>query len=226
MTDAYGGFYRGRRVLITGGLGFIGSNLARQLVELGADVLIIDAMLADYGGNLFNIDGIERARSSEHRRRADAEHDGRPGPKDREVIFNLAGQVSHIDSMRDPYTGSRHQLPRPAVDPRGLPRAQSRRARRVRRHTPGVRPSRLPAGGRAAPGAAGRHQRRQQVGRRVLPPALQQRLRRTRLLAPADQRLRTASAHQTQSPGLHRLVHPPGARGRRDPDFRRRLADA
>ena len=45
-------FYRGRRVLITGGAGFIGSNLARRLVDLGADVLLVDALLADYGGNL------------------------------------------------------------------------------------------------------------------------------------------------------------------------------
>ena len=59
MTDDYREFYRGRRVLITGGLGFIGSNLARQLVDLGADVLLVDSLIPDYGGNLFNIDGIE-----------------------------------------------------------------------------------------------------------------------------------------------------------------------
>jgi len=51
-------FYRGRKVMITGGLGFIGSNLARQLVDLGADVLLVDSLIPDYGGNLFNIDGI------------------------------------------------------------------------------------------------------------------------------------------------------------------------
>ena len=55
----YATFYRGRRVMITGGLGFIGSNLARQLVDLGADVLLVDSLIPDYGGNLFNIDGIE-----------------------------------------------------------------------------------------------------------------------------------------------------------------------
>ena len=51
-------FYRGRRVMITGGLGFIGSNLAHRLVQLGADVLLVDSLIPDYGGNLFNIDGI------------------------------------------------------------------------------------------------------------------------------------------------------------------------
>ncbi|TAK19706.1 MAG: NAD-dependent epimerase/dehydratase family protein, partial [Acidobacteria bacterium] len=46
-------FYRGRPVLITGGLGFIGSNLAHRLVALGADVLIVDSLIPDYGGNRF-----------------------------------------------------------------------------------------------------------------------------------------------------------------------------
>jgi len=103
MTEAYREFYRGRRVLITGGAGFIGSNLARQLVELEADVLLVDSLLDGYGGNLFNLDGIE------DRLRLNIA-DVRQGTtmaylvRDREVIFNLAGQVSHIDSMRDPET--------------------------------------------------------------------------------------------------------------------------
>ena len=59
MSQDYRDFYRGRRVLVTGGLGFIGSNLARHLVDLGADVLLVDSLLPDYGGNLFNIAGIE-----------------------------------------------------------------------------------------------------------------------------------------------------------------------
>jgi UDP-glucose 4-epimerase len=52
-------FFRGRRVMITGGLGFIGSNLARRLVDLGADILVVDSLIPDYGGNLFNVAGIE-----------------------------------------------------------------------------------------------------------------------------------------------------------------------
>src|SRR3954452_7160751 len=99
----YRDFYRGRRVLITGGLGFMGSNLARQLVDLGADVLVVDAMIEDYGGNLFNIAGIEdRLRVNIGDVRNESIMDVLV--RDREIIFNLAGQVSHIDSMRDPYT--------------------------------------------------------------------------------------------------------------------------
>jgi UDP-glucose 4-epimerase len=106
MTGAandYQSFYRGRRVMITGGLGFIGSNLARQLVALEADVLLVDSLIPDYGGNLFNIAGIEnalRVNIADVRQQSTMNYLVR----DRDVIFNLAGQVSHIDSMRDPYT--------------------------------------------------------------------------------------------------------------------------
>src|SRR5688572_3418058 len=96
-------FYRGRRVLITGGLGFIGSNLARALVDLDADVLLVDSLIPEYGGLLFNIAGIEdrlRVNVADVRQQSTMNHLVR----DREVIFNLAGQVSHIDSMRDPDT--------------------------------------------------------------------------------------------------------------------------
>jgi UDP-glucose 4-epimerase len=99
----YQEFYRGRSVMITGGLGFIGSNLARRLVELGADVLLVDSLLPDCGGNLFNIDGVAdrlRVNIADIRQQTTMNYLVR----DRDVIFNLAGQVSHIDSMRDPYT--------------------------------------------------------------------------------------------------------------------------
>jgi len=102
-VTAYREFYRDRPVLITGGLGFIGSNLARQLVALGARVLIVDSLIPDCGGNLFNISGIEdrvRVNIVDIRQQSTMNdlvcgHD---------VIFNLAGQVSHIDSMQDPST--------------------------------------------------------------------------------------------------------------------------
>ncbi|MFP5378745.1 MAG: NAD-dependent epimerase/dehydratase family protein [Vicinamibacteria bacterium] len=89
--------------MITGGLGFIGSNLARRLVTLGADVLLVDSLIPDYGGNLFNIAGFEdrvRVNVADVRQASTMNYLVR----DREVIFNLAGQVSHIDSMLDPHT--------------------------------------------------------------------------------------------------------------------------
>jgi UDP-glucose 4-epimerase len=95
--------YRGRRVMITGGLGFIGSNLARRLADLGADVLLVDSLIPDYGGNLANIAGIEdrvRVNVADIRQASTMNYLVR----DREIIFNLAGQVSHIDSMTDPHT--------------------------------------------------------------------------------------------------------------------------
>jgi UDP-glucose 4-epimerase len=103
MTLPYHDFYRGRRVMITGGLGFIGSNIARRLVELGADVLLMDSLIPDAGANFFNIDGIAdklRVNIADVRQESTMNHLVR----DRQVIFNLAGQVSHIDSMKDPYT--------------------------------------------------------------------------------------------------------------------------
>jgi UDP-glucose 4-epimerase len=103
VTTGFGGFYAGRRVLVTGGLGFIGSNLSRALVELGADVLIVDSLLPDYGGNLYNIRGVEdrlRVNIADVRQESTMNYLVR----DRDVIYNLAGQVSHIDSMRDPHT--------------------------------------------------------------------------------------------------------------------------
>ena len=102
-ADALGAFYDGRPVMITGGLGFIGSNLARRLVDLGADVLIVDSLIPDYGGNPFNIAGIETRVRVDHTDVPDADAMNAL-VRDRDVVFNLAGQVSHIDSMRDPQT--------------------------------------------------------------------------------------------------------------------------
>jgi UDP-glucose 4-epimerase len=96
-------FYRDRPVLITGGLGFIGSNLAHQLVTLGARVLIVDSLIPAYGGNLFNIHGIEnrvRVNIADIRQQSTMNY----LVQGQDVIFNVAGQVSHIDSMEDPYT--------------------------------------------------------------------------------------------------------------------------
>ncbi len=94
---------RGKRVVITGGLGFIGSNLARRLVQLGAEVLLMDSLVPEYGGNLFNIAGIEdrvTVNVSDVRDQYSLRHLVR----DRDYLFNLAGQTSHLDSMQDPFT--------------------------------------------------------------------------------------------------------------------------
>ena len=50
--------FEGAKVLITGGLGFIGSNLARRLAGLGAELTLVDSLIPEYGGNLFNIEGF------------------------------------------------------------------------------------------------------------------------------------------------------------------------
>ncbi len=99
----YGDFYDGRRVLITGGLGFIGSNLAHRLVELNARVLLVDSLVPDYGGNPHNIDDIRDAVTVNVADVRDS-YSMSYLVQGQEVIFNLAGQISHIDSMCDPYT--------------------------------------------------------------------------------------------------------------------------
>ncbi len=98
----YRDFYRGRRVLVTGALGFIGSNLCRTLADLGATVMAVDSLLPDYGGNLFNLAGYEdKVRINI----ADVRGHGMSYlVREQDVLFNLAGQVSHIDSMSDPFT--------------------------------------------------------------------------------------------------------------------------
>ena len=103
MSNKNESFYRNRRVLITGGLGFIGSNLAIRLANDGADVLLVDSLEPEYGGNLFNITPVRnrvQVNISDVRDASSMKY----LVQGREVIFNLAGQVSHIDSMRDPYT--------------------------------------------------------------------------------------------------------------------------
>lgn len=96
-------FYSGKRVLITGGVGFIGSNLALRLVDLGAEVMLVDSMLPAYGATLRNVEPIldrVRINFSDVRDR----HSMSYLVRDQELIFSLAGQVSHVDSMTDPAT--------------------------------------------------------------------------------------------------------------------------
>lgn len=95
--------FSGKRVLILGGLGFIGSNLGLRLSELGARVTLVDSMLAQYGGNLANVAGLEdrvRINFSDIRDR----HSLAYLVREVDVIYSMAGQTSHIESMHDPFT--------------------------------------------------------------------------------------------------------------------------
>ncbi len=103
----------GKHVLITGGLGFIGSNLARALVFEGAAVTLIDSLVPEYGGSRFNVHDIEPKLTiniSDVRDR----YSLASLIANQDVLFNLAGQTSHLDSMENPFTdleiNSRAQL--------------------------------------------------------------------------------------------------------------------
>jgi UDP-glucose 4-epimerase len=95
--------FQDKGVLITGGLGFIGSNMARRLVDCGAKVTLVDSLIPEYGGSLFNINGLEdrlQVNIADVRDR----HSMAYLVQGQDYLFNLAGQTSHMDSMEDPYT--------------------------------------------------------------------------------------------------------------------------
>src|SRR3989344_5348815 len=94
-------YFKSRQILITGGLGFVGSNLALKLVELGANITVLDSLLPDFGGNKFNIFPIKNrvnVKIADMRNQRMLEKI----VGDFEIIFNLAGTLSHIDSMTNP----------------------------------------------------------------------------------------------------------------------------
>jgi UDP-glucose 4-epimerase len=95
--------YDGARVVVTGGLGFIGSQLSKRLVELDADVTIVDSLIQEYGGDPYNVREIA---DQVHINYSDIRDPWslRYLVQDKDFIFNLAGQVSHIDPMDDPET--------------------------------------------------------------------------------------------------------------------------
>lgn len=93
---------KNKKILITGGLGMIGSTLTHKLVNLGAEVTLVDPSIKPYGGNLFNIKGIEKSvevNISDIRDKESIKN----LVQDKDIVFNLAGQVSHNDSLKDPY---------------------------------------------------------------------------------------------------------------------------
>ncbi|MCC7161048.1 MAG: NAD-dependent epimerase/dehydratase family protein [Anaerolineae bacterium] len=94
--------FSNKNILITGGLGFIGANLAIRLVELGAQVTLVDSLIPEYGGNLFNVEPVkDRVTINIADVRDEFSMDYLV--RGRDFLFNLAGQTSHLDSMRDPY---------------------------------------------------------------------------------------------------------------------------
>ncbi len=106
------GEYKGRTALVTGGLGFIGSNLVRRLVEVGAEVSVLDALLPDQGGNLYNIRDVRdrvEVHTADMRDQKVVNH--LVGGVD--YIFNLAASVSHLDSIRHPLRDLEHNCAAP-----------------------------------------------------------------------------------------------------------------
>ena len=93
--------YQNKKILITGGLGFIGSNLARKLIKLGAKVTLVDNLDPKCGGNYFNIEDFKEEVSIHI-------FDIRENSKldkvieSQDLLFNLAAQTSHVGSMMDP----------------------------------------------------------------------------------------------------------------------------
>jgi len=119
--------FANRRVLITGGLGFIGSNLAHRLVGLGAEVVLVDSLVPEYGGNLFNAEGIQdrvRINISDVR----DQHSIAYLVQGQDYLFNLAGQTSHMDSMADPFADLEINC-----------RAQLSILEACRKHNPGIK---------------------------------------------------------------------------------------
>ena len=105
--------FKNKKVLITGGLGFIGSNLTHSLLQLGAHITIIDSLVPEYGGNRFNVTDIKDKISINISDVRDS-HSLKSLVQGQDYLFNLAGQTSHLDSMQDPFTdleiNSRAQL--------------------------------------------------------------------------------------------------------------------
>jgi UDP-glucose 4-epimerase len=113
-TSSQTGAWRGARVLITGGLGFIGSNLAIRLVQQGAEVTLVDAMIPEYGGNLHNIAPVAKAVRVNFGDICDR-HAMDWLVRGQDFVFHLAGQVSHVMSLTDPYPDIEYNIKGTAV---------------------------------------------------------------------------------------------------------------
>jgi dTDP-glucose 4,6-dehydratase/UDP-glucose 4-epimerase len=101
LEDSFNTHFRDASILITGGIGFIGSSLARRLTQYGAKITLVDSLIPQYGGNLFNIHDIRdqvTVNITDVRDPYAMEY----LIQGQDYLFNLAGQTSHLDSMNDP----------------------------------------------------------------------------------------------------------------------------
>jgi UDP-glucose 4-epimerase len=106
--------YKGKNILITGGLGFIGSSLAIKLVEFGARVTLLDAMIPNYGGNLFNIKSIKDKVKVNFSNITDA-NSMNYLVQEKDYIFHCAGQVCHVMSLTDPFPDIEYNIKGTAI---------------------------------------------------------------------------------------------------------------
>jgi len=102
VTTSPSPFFAGTRALVTGGAGFIGSNLAIELAARGADVTVVDAMIPGYGGNEFNLEPVRGKVAVHHRDIRDARAMNELVRR-QDFVFHLAGQVDHVLSLTDPF---------------------------------------------------------------------------------------------------------------------------
>jgi UDP-glucose 4-epimerase len=190
--------FRDARVLITGGAGFIGSTLAIRLVQHGAHVTILDSLIPEYGGNLFNLQPVSeqvRLHITDVRNQHGLQHLLR----DQDFLFNLAGQTSHMDSMTDPQTDLEINC-RAQLSLLEVCRAVNNRVRLVYASTRQIygKPDRLPVDET--------HPLRPVDGRRILPPAVLRRLWNSGDRTAADQHVRPADANSRCSPDIRRCL--------------------
>ena len=216
-------FFANRRVLITGGLGFLGSNLAVRLVESGAKVTVIDNLNPLYGGNLFNIaevaDRIEVVVDDVRNLTILGQAD-----RERRHHVHLAAQVSYIDSLAMPF----EDLDLNAKATLGILECCRTVNPRLRilfsssRMTYGRVEGELIS--ETCPDEPAQPVRHPQADRREVPPDVLQGLRHSDHHSATDQPLRAAAADQAQQVLSRRLVRPPGDGRERDQDLRRRRA--
>ena len=106
--------FKAKKVLVTGGLGFIGSSLTLKLVEFGADVTVLDAMIPDYGGNLFNIHPVRDKIHINFSNITDVNSTNYL-VHDKDYIFHCAGQVCHVMSLTNPFPDIEYNIKGTAV---------------------------------------------------------------------------------------------------------------